>query len=139
MWNLASFHTLDLRVRRPLLERARQLLECLRRTRGDHFHGPVAQVAREPAQSPAFGFAQHEPAESHPLDPAVPEKPQRDHAGGPPPPPPCRPCDARRRYHQAYATAMSARIGTTMSTASSSSACGVPAAITSTDPSRRHS
>src|SRR5437773_3084020 len=80
MWNIAPFHTLDLRMRGPLLEHAPELLECLRCSGGDHFHGAVAQIAYEPAQSPPLRLTQHEPAEPHSLHPAVHEEPQGDHS-----------------------------------------------------------
>src|SRR2546423_11386064 len=74
MWNIASFHTLDVCLRRSLREHARQLLERLRRPRRDHLHGAVPQVAYEAPQSPPLRLAQHEPAESHSLHPAVDER-----------------------------------------------------------------
>src|SRR5205807_7882344 len=82
MWNIASFHMFDLRMRRPLLEHAPELLECLRCPGGAHFHGAVAQIAYEAAQTSPLRFPQHEPAEPHSLYPAVHEEPQGDHSRG---------------------------------------------------------
>src|SRR4029077_63358 len=81
MWNIAFFHTLDPRLGWSPPQDELELFERLRRPPRDHFHGPVALVAHEPAQSQPVGLAPHEPAEPHSLHPAVHKKSQRDHRG----------------------------------------------------------